>query len=69
VPLLHIVSRPFSPDLPRFTRVTWLLWLGPFLLLVVALIVGARVVRNRRKAAAAELPAPASEAAARDLLS
>jgi len=20
VPLLHVVSRPFSPDLPRFTR-------------------------------------------------
>jgi len=55
--------------LPRFTRVTWLLWLGPILLLVVALIVGARVVRNRRRAAIAEVPAPASEAAARDLLS
>ena len=55
--------------MPRFTPVTWLLWLGPFMLLVVGLAVGSAVLRARRKAAQPQAPAVASEQAARELLS
>jgi len=55
--------------MPRFTPVTWLLWFGPFLLLVVGLVVGSAVLRARRKAARAAAPQAASEQAARELLS
>jgi cytochrome c-type biogenesis protein CcmH len=54
---------------PRFTPITWLLWLGPFALLIVGGLIGWAVVRGRARAAAAAAPSPAAEQAARDLLS
>jgi cytochrome c-type biogenesis protein CcmH len=54
---------------PRFTPVTWLLWLGPFALLIVGGVIGWGVLRGRARAAATEAPTPAAEQTARDLLS
>ena len=54
--------------MPRFTPVNWLLWLGPFALLAVGLVIGRAVLRARRQALQPEAPTPASEQAARDLL-
>ena len=52
---------------PRFTPLTWLLWLGPFALLAVGLVIG-RAVLRARQARDPEAPTTASEQAARDLL-
>jgi len=54
---------------PRFTPLTWLLWLGPFALLAVGVVVGRAVIRARRHAATPPAPSAASAQAARDLLS
>jgi len=54
---------------PRFTPITWLLWLGPFALLIVGGVIGWAVLRARARAAGAEAPTPAAERTARELLS
>jgi len=54
---------------PRFTTVTALLWLGPFALLVVGVIVGRAVLRGRARAQGDEAPSAGAERTARDLLS
>jgi len=54
---------------PRFTPVTWLLWLGPFALLALGLVIGRSVLRARARERSPQAPTPASEQAARDLLS
>ena len=55
---------------PRFTPVTALLWLGPFVLLVVGVIAGRAVLRARAASAPADdAPTAAAERKARELLS
>ena len=54
---------------PRFTPVTWLLWLGPFALLALGLVIGRSVLRARARERSVQAPTPASEQTARDLLS
>lgn len=49
---------------PPFKPLTWLLWIGPFVLLAAMVLVMARTLRLRRSAAAAAA-APLSEAEAR----
>lgn len=49
---------------PPFKPLTWLLWIGPFVLLAAMVLVMARTLRLRRSAAAAA-NAPLSEAEAR----
>ncbi|HEX4895865.1 MAG TPA: cytochrome c-type biogenesis protein [Solimonas sp.] len=43
---------------PPFKAATWLLWLGPFALLAVALAVALRLLRSRPKAAPPAMPDP-----------
>lgn len=50
---------------PPLKPTTWLLWLGPFLLLALGAIVWWSVLRRRARAAAAETPVPSAEAEAR----
>lgn len=52
---------------PRFRPGTWLLWLGPLLLLVIALFIAFRMMRRRGSAVARE-PAPVDNEALRRLL-
>ncbi|MCB1998540.1 MAG: cytochrome c-type biogenesis protein CcmH, partial [Rhodoferax sp.] len=49
---------------PPFKPLTWLLWIGPFVLLAAMAWVMARTLRQRREAAAAAA-APLSDAEAR----
>ncbi len=52
---------------PPFKASTWLLWLGPFVLLLVALVAALRMVRLRRRAVPPAAPA-VDEARLRRLL-
>ena len=54
---------------PRFTPITALLWLGPFAVLIVGVIVGRAVLRARARAEGDDAPSAAAERQARDLLS
>ena len=54
---------------PRFTPVTWLLWLGPFALLLIGVVIVRAVVRGRARERAPEAPSPSAAQSARDLLS
>jgi cytochrome c-type biogenesis protein CcmH len=53
---------------PRFRPVTWLLWLGPFALLIVGALVGRAVLRSRARASGDETPSESARRQARDLL-
>jgi cytochrome c-type biogenesis protein CcmH len=53
---------------PRFTPVTAFLWLGPFALLVVGVLVGRAVLKARARALGDEAPSETAERKARDLL-
>ena len=54
---------------PPFNPVTWLLWLGPFVLLIVALVVLVRMARNSQASSAAPPVLDAAQRAkARSLL-
>ena len=53
---------------PPFDPRTWLLWLGPFGLVLVALLVLVRQIRGSRRALAAMSPKAVDEAALRKLL-
>jgi cytochrome c-type biogenesis protein CcmH len=54
---------------PPFNPVTWLLWIGPFLLLIGALLLLVRMVRsNQRRAQSAPVLDPAQREKAQSLL-
>lgn len=53
---------------PPFDARTWLLWLGPFVLVLLALAVLMRQIRGSRRAAAAVAPKPVDDAALKKLL-
>ena len=54
---------------PRFTPINALLWLGPFALLVVGIVIGRGALRARARAQGDEAPSASAERQARDLLS
>ena len=53
---------------PPFDPRTWLLWLGPFGLVLLALLVLMRQIRGSRRDAAAATPKPVDDAALKKLL-
>lgn len=53
---------------PPFDARTWLLWLGPFGLVLLALAVLMRQIRGSRRAAAAVAPKPVDDAVLKKLL-
>jgi cytochrome c-type biogenesis protein CcmH len=53
---------------PRFTPVTAFLWLGPFALLVLGVIIGRAVLRARARAQGDDAPSASAERRAHDLL-
>lgn len=53
---------------PPFDPRTWLLWLGPFGLVLLALVVLMRQIRGSRRDAAAATPKPVDDAALKKLL-
>ncbi|MCX7061225.1 MAG: cytochrome c-type biogenesis protein CcmH [Gammaproteobacteria bacterium] len=53
---------------PPFDPRTWLLWLGPFALVLLALLVLMRQIRSSRRDAAAAAPKPVDDAALKKLL-
>ncbi len=65
----YLVSRygDFVLYRPRFQASTWLLWIGPFVLLALALFYGYRISIGSRRASA-EKPSPDALAEARRLL-
>lgn len=54
--------------MPPLKRTTWLLWLGPFALLIGGAVTWLVVLRGRRRAAAGGEPSAAAAARARELL-